>query len=582
MVDGEPKRQLSFNCSTKTWVDTMIIGLDVGGTHADVVLVGDAGLAREIKVATDPKDLFKTVLTGLEAITAGIDPQQIRRIVLSTTLTTNAIAQRKLPPVGMIVSSGPGLDPEFYRTGPNYYAVSGSIDHRGREVAPVCETEIRQVAEDLKAGGIGTIGIVGKFSIRNPQHEIRIYTLLKDHFERVFMGHQVSGNLNFARRVATTYLNAAVYPIHRSFFDAVTQSLARKGLKVPLYILKADGGTMNLDASMEYPGQTILSGPAASVMGAVAFAPNDADAMVLDIGGTTTDMAIIRNRIPLLHPIGVRVGGYRTLIRSLETRSIGIGGDSVVTVRNGELIIGPEREGPAMAFGGSYPTPTDALFVLGEMNGGDREAAIRGMTLVGRDLDVSIEETARRVFDQACRGILSEARELVDRINSRPVYTVQDLQQGDKFNPRVLLVLGGPAPYFARRLEALSESRVRLVPRWQVANAIGAALARTTCEVMVFADTQRGIVMAPEENFSAKADHNFSRGDAIDQACHLLKIKARQIGAGDEELEMEVLEELQFNMVRGFLTTGRNLRVKVQVKPGLIRHYERFFDGSPA
>ncbi|MFZ0610866.1 MAG: hydantoinase/oxoprolinase family protein [Desulfobacterales bacterium] len=559
----------------------MIIGLDVGGTHADVVLVGDSGLAREIKVATDPKDLFKTVLAGLEAITAGIDPHQIRRIVLSTTLTTNAIAQRKLPPVGMIVSSGPGLDPEFYRTGRNYYAVSGSIDHRGREVAPVCETEIRQVAEDLRAVGIRTIGIVGKFSVRNPQHEIRIHTLLKDHFERVFMGHQVSGNLNFSRRVATTYLNAAVYPIHRSFFDAVTKSLAQKGLKVPLYILKADGGTMNLGASMEFPGQTILSGPAASVMGAVAFAPGDADAMVLDIGGTTTDMAIIRNRTPLLHPIGVRVGGYRTLIRSLETRSIGLGGDSVVKVRDGELIIGPEREGPAMAFGGSYPTPTDALFVLGQMDGGDREAALRGMALVGRDLDLSIEETAQRVFDQACHRILSEVRELVDRINNRPVYTVHDLQQGDKVNPKVLLVLGGPAPYFARRLEALSDHRVRLVPRWQVANAIGAALARTTCEVTVFADTQRGIVMAPEENFSAKADHNFSKDDAIDKACQLLKIKARQIGAGDEELEMEVLEELQFNMVRGFLTTGRNLRVKVQVKPGLIRHHERFFDGSP-
>ncbi|MGD8955167.1 MAG: hydantoinase/oxoprolinase family protein, partial [Desulfobacterales bacterium] len=403
-----------------------------------------------------------------------------------------------------------------------------------------------------------------------------IYKILKDHFDRLFMGHQVSGNLNFSRRVATTYLNAAVYPIHRSFFDAVKKSLVEKGLNVPLYILKADGGTLNLEASMEFPGQTILSGPAASVMGAVGFAPIDMDAMVMDIGGTTTDMAVIRNRIPLLHPIGVRLGGFRTLIRSLETRSIGIGGDSSVKVSNGELIIGPEREGPAMAFGGSNPTPTDALFVLGEMTGGDREAALGGMTAVAQDLGLSVEDAAGRVFDHACHRILSEARELIDRINNRPVYTVQDLQQGDKVNPTVFLILGGPAPYFARRIETLSGSRVRVVPRWQVANAVGAAVARTTCEVMVFADTQLGIIRAPEENYSEKVKPDFSGSDAVDQAYRLLKRKALQIGALDEDLEMEVLEDLQFNMVRGFLTTGKNLRVKVQVKPGLIRDYERW------
>lgn len=554
----------------------MIIGLDVGGTHADVVLLGDSGLVREIKVPTDQENLFKTVLAGLEAIIDGIDPHQIRRIVLSTTLTTNAIAQKKLPPVGMIVSSGPGVDPDFYRTNLHYYAVAGSIDHRGREVAPISENEIQKVADGFKTKGIRNVGIVGKFSVRNPQHEIQIHRILKDHFERLFMGHQVSGNLNFSRRVATTYLNAAVYPIHRSFFDAVNKSLFQKGLNVPLYILKADGGTMNLEASMEFPGQTILSGPAASVMGAVGFAPIDTDAMVMDIGGTTTDIAIIRNRIPLLHPIGVRLGGFRTLIRSLETRSIGIGGDSSVKVSDGELIIGPEREGPAMAFGGSNPTPTDALLVLGEMTGGDREAAFRGMTAVAQDLGLSVEDAARRVFDHACHRILSEARELIDRINNRPVYTVQDLQQGDKVNPKVFLILGGPAPYFARRIEALSGCRVQLVPRWQVANAVGAALARTTCEVMVFADTQLGIIRAPEENYSEMVDQDFSVHDAIDQAYRLLKVKALQMGAPDEDLEMEVLEDLQFNMVRGFLTTGKNLRVKVQIKPGLISDYERW------
>ncbi|MCP4370690.1 MAG: hydantoinase/oxoprolinase family protein, partial [Deltaproteobacteria bacterium] len=106
----------------------MIIGLDVGGTHTDVVLLDRSGLIKEIKVATDPLDLFNSVLTGLIKITEGIEPEKIHRIVLSTTLTTNAIVQKQFPKVGMIVSSGPGLNPELYRTDRHYFAVSGSVD----------------------------------------------------------------------------------------------------------------------------------------------------------------------------------------------------------------------------------------------------------------------------------------------------------------------------------------------------------------------------------------------------------------------------------------------------------------------
>jgi N-methylhydantoinase A/oxoprolinase/acetone carboxylase beta subunit len=552
----------------------MIIGLDVGGTHTDVVLVGDDGLVNAKKVPTDPDDLFHTVLSGLEEMTRNVELSRIQRIVLSTTLTTNAIAQRKIPPVGMIVSSGPGIDPEYFRTHAHYHAVSGAIDHRGREVAPIDEKEIRRLAEKLKGEHLDHVGVVGKFSVRNPRHEILISRILEAGFDRVFMGHLVSGNLNFARRIATTYLNTAVYPIHAKFFNAVKRSLSEKGIEVPIYILKADGGTMTLEASMAYPGQTILSGPAASVMGSVAFAPRETESMVMDIGGTTTDMAIIRNGIPSLHPIGARVGNFRTLIRSLETRSIGCGGDSAVRVKDGQLEVGPDREGPAMAFGGSVPTPTDALVVMGRMQTGNRDKASAGLAEIAAALGMSLDECARTVFDRTCRIILSEARALVDRINSRPVYTVQEIQEGSKVNPRTLLILGGPAPFFAQRLEALSGWQTGVVPHWEVANAIGAALARTTCEVSLLADTQLGTVTAPEENYREKIGRQFGLEDGRQKAFELLKSKALQIGGCDADIQMEVLEEQQFNMVRGFLTTGKNIRVKVQVKPGLIHAYE--------
>ncbi len=390
------------------------------------------------------------------------------------------------------------------------------------------------------------------------------------------MGHQTSGNLNFPRRIATTFLNATVRQIHKKFYEAVIQSLEKKGLSIPIYILKADGGTMKFESSLESPAQTILSGPAASVIGSVASASPDEDTLVLDIGGTTTDMAILINKVPVLAPQGITLGKYKTLIRSLETLSIGLGGDSVVRVINGSLTIGPDRIGPAMAFGGDVPTPTDALAVLGIMEIGDKEKAEHGIDKLAKLLGISAEDTADKIFDLTCQEILKQAWGMIDRINSKPVYTIQAIQEGYQIKPKKILVLGGPAPYFARRLEELSHITVNVLPKWGVANAIGAALARTTCEVTLFADTQQGFAMSPEEKYSEKIGKDFSKQDAVKKAYSLLKQKAAALGAVSHPLDMEVLEDLQFNMIRGFYTAGKNIRVKVQVKPGLISGYEKY------
>ncbi|AOY57323.1 hydantoinase/oxoprolinase family protein [Desulfococcus multivorans] len=560
----------------------MIIGLDVGGTHTDVVLLGEEGLIREYKVRTDPEDLFSTVLAGIEHIVEGIEPDRINRVVLSTTLTTNAIVQEKYPEVGMIVSGGPGIDPEHFRTNRHYYSITGSIDHRGREVAPVNLDEIHEIAAALKKEGIRNVGIVGKFSVRNPAHELAVYHAIKDDFGKIFLGHHVSGNLNFPRRIATTFLNTTIRPIHKKFFAAVKQSLEQKGLMIPIHLLKADGGTMSFEASLDFPGQTILSGPSASVMGAIAFASETEETLVLDIGGTTTDMAILVDRAPLLDPVGITLSQNRkriqTLIRSLETRSIGIGGDSAVRLQDGILTVGPDREGPAMAYGGKVPTPTDAFFVLGIQKGDGLAASTAGIAPIAQALGISVEAAADRIFDEACNVILSQAGQMIDAINSKPVYTVHELQEGLQVHPKRILVLGGPAPEFADRLRTLSDFDVRAVPHWSVANAIGAALARTTCEVTLFGDTQREIVSAPEEDFSEPVNRNFSKENAVEKAFVLLRDKAVRIGADTRDLEMEVTEDLQFNMVRGFYTAGRNIRVKVQVKPGLIHGYQAIIE----
>ena len=552
----------------------MIIGLDVGGTHTDVVLLGDEGLVKAVKVHTDPSNLFDTVQKGLDAVTKGLDSSKIKRIVLSTTLTTNAIVQRKIPEVGMIVSGGPGIDPEFYRTGDHYYPVSGSIDHRGREVEPINADEIRSVSEKMKQEGIRYVGVVSKFSVRNPRQELTILELIKDSFDKVFLGHQVSGGLSFPRRIATTYLNAAVYNIHKAFFEAVENSLREKGLNVPIRILKADGGNMKFESSLDYPVQTILSGPAASIMGAISYAPGDSETLVLDVGGTTTDMAILVDGVPLLNPVGINVGTYQTLIRSLETHSIGVGGDSVVAVKNGEIRIGPERKGPAMAHNGPVPTPTDALFILGKDTNGDRERAVKGFMPIARELGTTVEEAAKKVFEFTCGIILLSAGEMIRRINAKPVYTVHEMLEGYQVKPKNLLVLGGPAVSFAEGFREISDFKVDVVPRWQVANAIGAGLAKTTSEVVLFVDTEQKIASAPAENFSRAVNRNFSKKDAIELAFDLLRQKALKRGANADFLEMEVVEDLEFNMVRQFYTTGKNIRIKAQIKPGIISGYD--------
>lgn len=552
----------------------MIIGLDVGGTHTDVVLLGDSGVLREVKVPTDSQDLFRTILQGLDEITADIDPAGIRRAVLSTTLTTNTIIQKRTAPVGMIVSSGPGIDPRLFRTNDHYYAVAGCMDHRGREIKPIDPDEVHQVAQKLKTAGIHQVGVVGKFSPRNPDHELAIADLIGDDFDQLFLGHRISGDLNFPRRIATTFLNASVYPIHREFFQAVQRSLQQKGLEVPIRLLKPDGGNMSFDSAVDYPAQTILSGPAASVMGALAFAPQSGTTLLLDIGGTTTDMAILIDGVPLLDPQGIQIGEYKTLIRALKTQSIGVGGDSAVYIEGGELRVGPERLGAPMALDGPAPTPTDAMVVLGLSDRGDKLKATAGLDPLAQALCLTVDETAEGIFDSACRQILMAADEMVADINRKPVYTVHELYQGSRIAPEHVLILGGPAQQFAHRLATMCDQSVDVVPRWTVANAIGAALARTTCEVALFVDTEQEIAMAPGEDYVENISDDFEMEDAVTTAMKLLREKARLRGANLDNLETEIIEAQQFNMVRGFHTTGKNMRIRVQVKPGLIQGYD--------
>jgi N-methylhydantoinase A len=551
----------------------MILGLDVGGTHTDVVVIDGREIVSKAKILTDHDNLLESVCFGIFEATESFDPQAIHRIVVSTTLATNAIVEGRIEPVGVVVSSGPGMNPYDFRIGEHYYPVSGTMDHRGREVAPIREGEIQEIARKLRNAKVRNVALVSKFCTRNPQHELKMREVLGDGFDTVTMGHQVSGQLNFPRRIATAYLNAAVARITRNFYEAVKGCMERRGLVIPLEILKADGGTMAHERSLQYAVETILSGPAASVMGTLAFADPTREEVVLDIGGTTTDIAILVDGVPLLEPVGINIGGYKTLVRALRSHSLGVAGDSWVRLEDGILKVGPERKGRAIAYGGPEPTPTDAFITLGAVTTGHRERAVEGIRRLGYQLGMRVQETAETVLQKTCSLILEAIRDLVTEVNQQPVYTIHELLEGRVVSPTGLIIMGGPAEELAPRLQVMSGWQVRVPPNYEVANAIGAAVARTTCEVTVVADTASGYIAAPEEGYHARTDRQTSSEEVSRLAFKLLREKALRLGADEDDVEMELLEAQQFNMVEGFITIGHNIRVRAQVKPGLITPY---------
>ncbi|UCG22101.1 MAG: hydantoinase/oxoprolinase family protein [Deltaproteobacteria bacterium] len=551
----------------------MIVGLDVGGTHTDVVVLQGKEIVSKVKLLTDEEDLLQTVCFGIFEAIQGLKVQSIERVVVSTTLATNAIVQDKIEPVGVLVASGPGINPWAYEIGNHYYPVNGAVDHRGIEVAPLSDDEVLGIGKELSSKNVRNLALVSKFSVRNPGLELKMGDLLADNFSSVTLGHKLSGHLNFGRRIATAYLNAAVTTISRKFYQATRRCMDKEGIQVPLEILKADGGTMAQEVSGQYAVETILSGPAASVMGTLTFADRTKEEVVLDIGGTTTDIAILVDGVPLLKPLGIRMGGFNTLVRSLRTFSIGVGGDSWVRWERGELKVGPERKGRALAHGGPEPTPTDALITLDLAQGGQKQRAIDGMRRLAERMGKNLEETAEEVVSKTCALILEAVYALVERVNQQPVYTIHELLKGRQVKPSGLIVIGGPAKELAPRLEIMSGWQARVPPNYDVANAIGAAIARTTCEVTVMADTDRRYVIAPEEGYVDKIDWRATKKEVTRIAFNLLRKKALRLGANEDDLEMELLEDHEFKMVKGFYPVGRSIRVRAQVKPGLISPY---------
>ena len=550
----------------------MIIGIDMGGTNIDGVLIRDGRLIKTVKNPVDRNDYFYSIWNCLAQLIEDVNKHDINRIQLSTTICTNAIVEDNVSRVGMILQPGPGLHWEFDRLGEEIAYISGSVDHRGKLVKAIVRNELAEIKRRFQAGPVESIAVVTKFSTRNPEPEQQVKQFLRSDYSNITLGHTMSGKLNFPRRVETAYLNAAVSQTFRTFADYIQQALLQEGITAPVYILKADGGTIDLVRAIDKPVETILSGPAASFMGMTALLEQaQTDQVLLDIGGTTTDIFVLVDGIPVFEPLGIMIDGRKTLVRAIFSQSIGLGGDSHVRFESGELKIGPKRLDRAVAFGGQHITPSDALVYLGKMPGDFPEKSKVALEVMAQKHGINPVMLAERIIHQFCCTIDQTIQQILERFHQVPVYTIRELLQDRKIKPRSVGLIGGPAKALASDLEHILELPVTYPQHYQVANAIGAALAKPTMEINLMIDTERDVLLIPELDIHQTPGQYIDLSKAKWFALDRIKAAEKNMGLTDDQLEGEIVEASSFNMVQGYYRVDKNIRVKAQIRPGLLQ-----------
>lgn len=542
----------------------MLVGIDVGGTNIDGVLIENKKIIKTSKNHVDRDKLFETIKSTLLELLEGIDPAKIERINLSTTISTNAIVEDKIDRVLMILQGGPGIKNNFEDTLENIVYINGYVDHRGKVVKDFDPKIIKDLKgyKDLRA-----LGVVSKFSTRNPDTENLIGKSLEDNFDYISLGHTMSGQLNYPRRVYTTYLNSAVSRTFSNFVEMLEKSLIERGITAPVFILKADGGTMTLKDSLKKPVESILSGPAASFMGISALENTRSDSIYIDIGGTTTDIFFLVDGLPLYEEKGIEINGLKTLVKGIYSRSIGLGGDSSIEIKEGRIKIGPERKDRPAALLGKYPTLTDALVSLDLLDLGNNDLAIKAIETLGENLKVNYQEISKEVIKNFTSRIYEKVRELLEEINSKPLFTVKEVLENRKILPEEIILIGGPAKVLRPFVEERFSIRTRVVDHYEIANAIGACLSRPTLDLNLHADTKRRILSIPEGNIYKEVSPSFTLENGIDLVREVLKDRAKDFG--EENREVEILEANSFNMVDNYIF-GKNIRIKGQLRPELI------------
>ena len=350
----------------KTKQQSILIGIDTGGTYTDAAIIdqGKHRILASAKSLTTKGDLSIGVGSAMRdalALCAGeIDPRQIKMVSVSTTLATNAVVEGHGSAVGVILI---GFDDGMVEKtgiakafpGIPIIRLRGGHDHNGEERETLDVAGLQNVLGDV-VGQVSAFAVASTFAVRNPDHENRIREILISLTNKpTTISSEISSSLDAPRRALTAVLNARLISRISQLVGAVRKAMTELGIDCPLMIVKGDGSLANADVVAARPIETVLSGPAASVIGAKWLSGLD-DFIVSDMGGTTTDIGILESGRPRVAEQGAEVGGWRTMVRAIDVKTIGLGGDSEVHLGlNGEVTIGPQRAVPISLLGQRYP-----------------------------------------------------------------------------------------------------------------------------------------------------------------------------------------------------------------------------------
>ncbi|TJX15593.1 hydantoinase/oxoprolinase family protein [Tissierella creatinini] len=338
---------------------TFVLGIDTGGTYTDGVIVD----REQHRIITKAKSLTtrQNLSLGIADVIRRMDfnlSEPIDLIALSTTLATNAIVEGRGCEVGLIIIGFSDLQDVPAR---EIRYLPGGHDIRGNEKEAFDEEKAREALESLR-GKVDALAVSSYLSIRNPEHELIMQRLAKEVLGiNVVCAHHLTRSLGLHERCVTAILNARLVPIIEELIVAVKKALMEKNIKAPIMIVKGDGSLMGETQALERPIETILSGPAASIIGA-NFLAGETNGMVVDIGGTTTDIAVLKNGVPKLNKDGARVGGWLTHVEAAEIDTYGLGGDSYIQKDSqGFFKLGPRRVWPISQMSHVYPNLVDEL-----------------------------------------------------------------------------------------------------------------------------------------------------------------------------------------------------------------------------
>lgn len=502
------------------------IGIDVGGTNTDAVLIQDEIVVTGVKTPTTD-DVTSGILNALKDLVSGLGdgPGQIDAVMIGTTHFTNAVVQRRdLKPVAAVrigLPASASLPPfvdwpddlaEMVRG--RVFMIEGGHEYDGRPLVDFDAEEMRRSAREIASSGITSVGIASVFSPLTAECEEAAAEIVRQECPGVdiTLSHDL-GRIGLLERENATLLNACIIDLARRTTRAFTEALHQSGIEAPLYMTQNDGTVMRAEFAEEFPIYSFASGPTNSMRGA-AFLTGLNDGIVVDVGGTTTDVGVLQAGFPREANNVVEIGGVRTLFRMPDLLSVGLGGGSLVQDEGtsiGPISVGHRITSESLVFGGDTLTATDVAVAAGLIDLGDTTSVA--------SLDPGMLASART-------RITEMVDEAVDRmkVDAKPV---------------PLIAVGGGAFLVPDQLPGVSE--VLQVEHRGVANAVGAAIAQVSGEVdQVFSD--------------------LGRSASIEAATELAKQRTVQAGADPETLSVVEVEDLPLSYV-----PGDALRVRVRV-----------------